>query len=179
MLEEIRDSLYTTAWFGLMTAVWFGWAQEEPPARGRTALIVGAVLGLAIAVGFGVLTALHWPEPTALTGRYGLFGIVVAAEVLLAGGGAAGFLLTGHGRWVAWWVALVVAVHFISLAWIFSGPSLVWLGIVEVVALAVVAVLVRSSTYPTSRWVGPVMGLTILAFAVVNGVAVLQRMASA
>lgn len=88
MLDTLRDSLYTTAWFGLMTSVWFGWAQEAPPARLRTALIAGSVVGLLIAVGFGVLAGLHWSEPTALDGRYGLFGLVVGVELLLAGGGA-------------------------------------------------------------------------------------------
>lgn len=74
MLDALRDSLYTTAWFGLMTAVWLGWAQEAPPGRLRKVLIAGSVVGLLMAVGFGVLTALHWSEPTALEERYGLFG---------------------------------------------------------------------------------------------------------
>ncbi len=81
MLDELRDSLYTTAWFGLMTMVWCGWAQEAPPARLRLALVVGAFL-------------------------------------------------------------------------------------------------VRN-TEPTSSWVGPVMGLTILLYAVVNGAVSLQRLLTA
>ncbi len=182
MLEELRDSLYTTAWFGLMTAVWFGWAQEAPPAWLRTKLIAGSVVGLVIAVVFGVLTGLHWSEPTALEGRYARFGIVVGAEFALAGVGAAILLLTGRGRWTAWWVGLVVAAHFISLAWIFGGPSLAWLGIVEVAALIVGALWFRSARagngLTTSTWVGPLMGLSILAYAVVNGVVTLQWLAS-
>ena len=83
-----RDSLYTTAWFGLMSVVWFGWAQESPPERLRTPLIVGSVVGLAVTITFGVLTALNWSEPTALEGRYPMFGIVVGAEFALAGAGA-------------------------------------------------------------------------------------------
>lgn len=178
MLDELRDSLYATAWFGLMTAVWLGWAQEAPLPRLRPALVVGSVIGLLILIGFGVLTGLHWSEPTALTGRYELFGIVVGAEVVLAGGGAAALLLTGQGRWVAWWVALVVAVHFVSLTWIFRGPSLAWLGAVDVVSLAIGALLTRAAGSPTSTWVGPVMGLTILTYALVNGAVTLQRLGS-
>ena len=168
-----RDLLYTTAWFGLMAAVWFGWAQEAPLAKLRRPLIVGAVIGLATAIGFGVLTALNWGEPTALEGHYGRFGAIVAAEFVLAGVGAAALSLKGHGRWTAWWVALVVAVHFMSLAWVLGGPSLVVLGLVEVVALVAVALLVRGGTVPTSRWVGPVMGLTLIVYACGSAVSVL------
>lgn len=94
--------------------------------------------------------------------------------------------MTGEGRWAAWWVALVVAVHFVSLAWLFRGPSLAWLGAVEVVTLGVGAFLIKRTHLdsapprrdgPTSAWVGPMMGLTILAHAVVNGVVTLQRLA--
>lgn len=187
MLDELRDSLYTTAWFGLMTTVWFGWAQEAPVARLKIPLIVGSVVAVLVAVGFGVLTVLHWSDPTALEGRYERFGIVVGAEVVLAGAGAAALLLTGHGRWVAWWVALVVALHFVSLAWIFGGQSLAWLGVVEVLLLLVGALLVRGARAgstpvwwdgPSSAWVGPIMGLTILVYAVVNAGVTLQRLTS-
>ncbi len=186
MLDALRDSLYTTAWFGLMTAVWLGWAQEAPPVRLRKVLIAGSIVGLLIAAGFGALTAVHWSDPTALDERYGLFGIIVGVEFALAGVGAAVLVMTGKGRWAAWWVALVVAVHFVSLALLFRGPSLAWLGAVEVVALGVGAFVIKTTHLdsaptlrdgPTSAWVGPVMGLTILAYAVVNGVVTLQRLA--
>lgn len=187
MLDELRDSLYTTAWFGLMTSVWLGWAQEAPRPRFRPALIAGSVVGLLIAVGFGVVTGLNWSGPTALEGRYAVFGIVVGAEFLLAGAGAGGLMFLGHPRWVAWWVAVVVAAHFASLAWIFGGPSLAWLSVIEVAALVSGAVLSRTARVEsdglftggtTSTWVGPLMGLTILAYAVVNGVVSLQRLAA-
>ncbi len=174
-----RDSMFTTAWFGLMSLVWFGWAQEAPPERLRTPLISGSVLGLAVTIGFGVITALHWSEPTALEGRYTWFGIIVGAEFALAGAGAAALATTGHERWVAWWVALVVAVHLLTLAWIFHGPSLVVLGCVQVAALAIVAVLIRGGSDPSSRWVGPLMGGTFVLFALVNGALVVRRRADA
>lgn len=175
----IRDALYTTAWFGLMAMVWFGWAQESPPRALRVPLIVGSVIGVVLAIGFGVVTAIHWGNPTALEGRYEIFGIIVGAEVVLAGVGAAAFGLTGHGRWMAWWVAVVVAVHFASLAWVLDGPWLAVLGAIQLVALIVLVPLMRGSAVPTSRWVGPVMGLTLLVYAVLSGVAVLRRLADA
>lgn len=155
MLAEVRDSLFTVAWFGLMTSVWLGWAQESPVARLRVPLVVGAGTGIALAVGFGVLTGLHWSDPTALEGRYAIFGVVVAAEVVLAGAGASALVSTGRARWTAWRVALVVAVHFVGLAWVFRGPSLAVLGAAEVVALAVGVRVARGITAPSSRWVGP------------------------
>lgn len=174
---QLRDLLYTTAWFGLMSMVWFGWAQEEPLARSRPKLIAGSVVGVLIALGFGVLTAVHWQDPTSLEGHYPTFGIIVGAEFVLAGVGAAALGLTGNGRWTAWWVALVVAVHLVSLASLLHGPSLVLLGIIQVIALIVVAVLSRAGTYPTSRFVGPIMGSTFLAYSLISGVVVVLRLA--
>lgn len=175
----LRDALYTTAWFGLMSMVWFGWAQEAPPRSLRVAMIVGSVLGVALAIGFGVLTAVHWGNPTALEGHYETFGIVVGAEVAVAGAGAAALGLTGHSRWMAWWVAVVVAAHFLSLAWLLHGPWLAVLGAAQLVALAVLVPVLHASSMPTSRWVGPLMGLTLLLYAVLSGVATLRRLTEA
>lgn len=173
----LRDALYTTAWFGLMTTVWFGWAQESPLDRLRKPLIVGSVVGGLVAIGFGVLTALHWQDPSALQGRYPLFGIVVGAEVVFAGFGALILARTGRGRWMAWWVALVVAVHFLSLAWLLNGLSLAALAGVQVVALVIAALRMRADSHPTSRFVGPIMGSTLLAYALASGVVTFLRMA--
>lgn len=139
MLAEFRDSLFTVAWFGLMTSVWLGWAQESPAARLRVPLIAGAVTGVALAAGFGLATGLHWSDPTSLDGQYPVFGVVVAVEVVLAGAGALILASTGHARWTAWWVALVVAAHFISLAWIFRGSSLAGLGVMQLGRVSVVS----------------------------------------
>ncbi len=179
MLAELRDLLYTVAWFGLMTSVWSGWAQESPADGLRLPLVVGAGLGIALAVGFGVLTALNWRRATALEGRYASFGIVVATELALASAGAGGLAATGHPHWIAWWVALVVAAHFVSLAWIFRGSSLAVLGATEVVVLGVGALLAQGGSTPTSRWVGPLMALTILLYALVGAVVALRRLRDA
>lgn len=170
-----RDSMFTTAWFGLMSLVWFGWAQEAPPEALRTPLVIGSVIGLAVTVGFGVLTALNWSRPTALQGRHTWFGIIVGTEFALAGAGAAALAMTGHEWWVAWWVAVVVALHLFTLAWVFHGPSLVILGGVQVVALTVGGAVTRAGSYPSSRWVGPIMGGTFLLFALVNGSLVVRH----
>ncbi|MFC7625129.1 hypothetical protein [Microlunatus sp. GCM10028923] len=176
MLEMLRDSAFTSAWFGLMAMVWFGWAQEAPPPRTKPLLIAGSVLGVLLAAGFGVYTGLHWGDPTALneTGRM-RFGIVVGIEVAAAGIGCLVFARLGARRWMAWWVAVVVALHFLSLAWIFGGWGLVLLGLVQVAGLAWLAYRIKGQEHPTSRWVGPLMGVTILLFGLVNGVVTLAR----
>lgn len=179
MLSEFRDLLYTVAWFGLMTSVWFGWAQESPAPRARVPLIVGSVIGVAIAIGFGILTGLNWDQATALEGRYGTFGVIVGAEVVLAGAGAAVLAAAGQPRWMAWWIAVVVAAHFVSLAWLLDGVSLAVLGALQLVALAIGAGLARDGEVPTSRWVGPLMGVSILTYAIVGAVVALRHLPAA
>src|SRR4051812_34942472 len=60
LTEFLRDQFFTTAWFGLMSFVWFGWAQEDPPRRWRVWLGAGSALGIGLAVAFGVLTSMNW-----------------------------------------------------------------------------------------------------------------------
>ncbi|MGW0809068.1 hypothetical protein [Nonomuraea sp. NPDC002799] len=78
LTEFLRDQCFTTAWFGLMSFVWFGWSQEDPPRRWRIWLGAGSVLGVGIAVAFGVLTAANWDQPSALAGKYAWFGVLAA-----------------------------------------------------------------------------------------------------
>ncbi|WP_201023183.1 hypothetical protein [Serinicoccus chungangensis] len=126
-----------------------------------------------LAVGFGIWTGLSWGEPTALEGRYAGFGIVVGAELLLAGAGVAVLAFRRQGRWMAWWVAVVVAAHFLSLSWIFGGWILTALGIVQLGGLIRMFGPLRRTEAPTSRVVGPWMGATIFGTALVLGVSAL------
>ncbi|WP_029138809.1 hypothetical protein [Nakamurella lactea] len=173
MLTEFsRDAVFTVAWFGLMTMVWFGWAQEDPPPRWRIWLGIGSVIGTAIAIGFGVATAANWDSPSALQGRYQWFGVLVAAEVLLAGGGCAWLAKTHRQRWMAWWVGLVVAVHFLPLAWLLDDASIAVIGALELVILVGLHRRLRSDTRTTSAQVGAAMGTSLLAYAVIAGLTV-------
>lgn len=83
--EFLRDTLFDTAWFGLMSVVWFGWAQERPPRGWPARLGVGSVLSLLLTFGFGILVALNWEAASAMSGREAWFGVLVGAEVVLAG----------------------------------------------------------------------------------------------
>ncbi|MGJ3507514.1 hypothetical protein [Enemella sp. A6] len=175
LTEFVRDHAFTIAWFGLMALVWFGWAQEDPP-RGRRAWIgAGSVLGLVLAGVFGFAVFRLWGQGTALAGRYHWFGILTGIEVLAAGVGCVLLWRWGRTRWMAWWVALVVAVHFLPLAWLLDDLSLALLGLIQVGGLLVLRSRLARDTAPTSRVVGPFMGLTLLVFAAVSVVLYLAR----
>ncbi|USX53961.1 hypothetical protein [Lentzea sp. HUAS12] len=168
LTEFVRDQCFTAAWFGLMAFVWFGWAQEDPSRRWRAWLGVGSVLGMGFAVAFGITTALNWDRPTALEGEYAWFGALVAAEVVAAGAGCLVLARRGASRWMAWWVAVVVAAHFLPLALLLNDPGVAVVGVVQLVALGAVVSRLRGSRAPTSRLAGPVMGATLLAGAVIS-----------
>lgn len=174
LTDFLRDALFTTAWFGLMTGVWLGWAQEAPLRRLRPWLVVGSVVGLALAVGFGIAVGMNWGSPSALDGKYQWFGVLVGVEWLAAGLGCGLLAQRKRERWMAWWVGLVVAVHFVPLAFLLSDLSIGVVGVLQVVALLVLLPRLRREDTPTSATVGPVMGYSLLAYALVTaGVVVL------
>lgn len=163
-----RDHAFTIAWFGLMALVWFGWAQEDPPRSRRWQLGAGSAVGLVLLGVFGYAVVRRWGEGTALEGRYAWFGVLVLAEVVLAGLGCLVLWRRRQLRWAAWWVAMVVALHFLPLAILLDDGSLSVLGVVQAVWLLVVQPRLRTQPGPTSRTVGPLMGSTLLAFALVS-----------
>ncbi|RKS10801.1 hypothetical protein DFP74_6583 [Nocardiopsis sp. Huas11] len=168
LTEYVRDHAFTVAWFGLMSMVWFGWGQEDPPGPWRWRLGVASVLGIALAGLFGVATALSWSGESALDGRYHWFGVLVGVEVIAAGLGCLLFARSGNGRWMAWWVAVIVASHFLPLAVLLDDVSIAAVGVVQGIALALLVPRLRRSEVTTSRYVGPVMGVVLLGFAAVS-----------
>lgn len=171
LTDFARDTLFSTAWFGLMAMVWFGWAQEDPPPAWRVRLAIGSCLGVLLAIGFGVLVALDWQQPTALEDRYAWFGVLVAVEVLVAGLGCWMLHRRGQGRWMAWSVAVVVAAHFVPLAWLLSDPSFAVLGLGLLAALLAIVPRLRTRLTTTSGPVGVLilMGGTLLSCAFISG----------
>jgi len=176
LTDFLRDALFTTAWFGLMTCVWLGWAQEDPPKRWRGWLGAGSGVGIALALGFGAWTGFNWRTDSSLDGRYEWFGLFVLAEVVLAGVGCWLLARRGRSRWMAWWVALVVAGHFIPLAWFLSDISIAVVGVVQLALLIGLVPRLRRSTGTTSALVGAVMGASLLTYAVVNAAILLPRL---
>jgi hypothetical protein len=173
--DFLRDQIVAIAWLALMSAAWFGWAQEDPKPRLRPLLGIGSVVGFLLAIAFGILVWRSWDEATALDGRYWVFGVIVLAEVVLIGGGC--FLLARQKRtrWYGWWIALCVALHLIPLAWVFEDWSYVVLAVVQVAGLLALRPALARGDYATSRWAAPLMGATFLAYAVVSAIIFLAR----
>lgn len=168
--EFIRDQLFTTAWFGMMTMVWFGWAQENPPKSWAWKLGVGSVIGVAIAGTFTVGLVKYWETASALEGNYQWFGLIVGIEVIVAAAGCFYLLRKDQSRWMAWWVAVVVAAHFASLAFLFGDISFVLLAVIELLALAAIFPAIKRSDVISSRLAGPTMGASLLFFAIVSAI---------
>lgn len=93
------------------------------------------------------------------------FGVLTLAEVVLAAVGAFVLWRRGKPRWTAWWIAFVVALHFMPLAFLLRDWSLIVLGVVQALALSALIPRLSRDENVSSRLVGPVMGVTLLLFA--------------
>lgn len=170
LTDFARDHAFTIAWFGLMAFVWFGWGQEDPPARWRGWLGAGSLLGLIFVGSFGVSVARLWNDGTALDGAYWSFGVVVLLEVLVAGAGCLLLRKRRQARWMAWWVALIVALHLIPLAFYFDDWAHAVLGVIQLAVLLLLVPRLRKTPEKTSRWVGPLMGASFLVSSAISAV---------
>ena len=164
--EFSRDAVATATVFGFFASAWFGWAQDEPPPAWRRWLIWGSILAMLTAVAGGVLTWRRWTDPTAFdddTSR--TFGIIVGIEFALAGLGAALLARRQRDDLIPAWVALVVGVHLIPLAWLLQYP-LVGVVAVLVTLVALLAVpLARARSLPVSAVTGVGAGWVLLVAA--------------
>lgn len=168
LTEFVRDQAFAIGWFGLMAFVWLGWAQEDPPKGARWVLGLGSLAGVAFAGVYLPQVFVNWDTASALDGRYHWYGLVVAAEVLVAAIGAVQLVRRDRTRWVAWWVAMVVAIHFLTLAPLLDDPALAVLGVIQAIGLVGLLIRLRGVDGVTSRLVGPWMGATFLAFAALS-----------
>lgn len=169
------DHAFGIAWFGLMAMVWFGWAQEDPPPPWRWRLGVGSVLGLAFTGVFLSRYIALRNEPSALEGQYHWFGVLVGTEVVVAVIGALFLWRTGRTRWQCWWVAMVVAVHFVPMMVLLDDLAYLFLATVQTAGLLFLFPILSRREQPTSRLVGPFMGVTLLLFAAVSTALYLTR----
>lgn len=166
-LMMIRDLAVTAAVFGVAGVAWFGWGQEDPPPRWRLLLGVGSGLGLLLAIVGGLLTWRHWGPESVFADQSvrRTFGIICGIELGLAGLGGAVLGLTKRSRWVAPWIAFVVGVHFVPLAFIFNDAGLLVLAVLVVAAAVVAVVWHRRSGVTPSAVTGLVAGASLVLFA--------------
>lgn len=159
----------TAVIFGFFASVWFGWAQEAPPARWRPWLTTASIVSLVTAAGGGLLSWRHWNDGTAYDRDTSItFGIILAIEFGIAGLGAAMLAIAKRRQLTSAWIALVVGVHFFPLAWLISYPLLYLVAsLVTVAALAAVPVARRTSA-PVSLVTGVATGAILLVSALVS-----------
>jgi hypothetical protein len=164
----VRDIAVTAAVFGVAAFVWFGWAQEAPPARWRVPLAAGSGLGLVLAVIGVLLTWQHWGPESALAAGEArrTFGIVCGIEFGLAGLGAGLLGAWKRPQWIATWIAFVVGIHFIPLAFIFDDPAQLGLAALIVTAAGLSVVVHRRTAITASAVVGLGSGAALLVYAV-------------
>lgn len=106
---------------------------------------------------------------------FGLIAVVrfdafVAAELVAPGAGCWALHRRGANRWFAWSVALVVAAHFIPLAFLMEDFSLAAVGGLLLVGLVLLKPRLRSIT-GTSTLVGMPMGSGLLTASLIAGLA--------
>lgn len=126
-----QEAAVVVSIYGIASALWFGWAQERPPAGARWWLGGGAFLGLLLAAFGGYQSWLLADTGSAPDegNRMVLFNIIVGVEF---GVGLLGVIIlwaAGRREYAAPWILLVVGVHFLPLAPIFDSPSMYVMGV--------------------------------------------------
>jgi hypothetical protein len=115
-------------WVFVVLLVWAG----RPP--GLLLLAVLVAVGLALASVWRFLAAARAPNPddaeAARKGRASgvVFGVIFGVEGALIGVGAAVLSGLGLGLLIPFFTALVVGLHFLPLARVFSVPLYAWTG---------------------------------------------------
>src|SRR5215469_6484798 len=122
------DRAVTALILGFAAMMWFGWGQAEPPGSWRIGLTVGTFASIAVAGAGGARafalrgSGLAMADPLVRR-RYWL---VVGPEFAACGIGAGILAATGHPAYIAPWILLVVGIHFLPLARVFSTSELTW-----------------------------------------------------
>jgi len=162
-----QDLAVTAAIFGVAAFVWFGWAQEAPPARWRLPLGLGSALGLLLAVVGALLAWQNWGLGTVFADPQvrRAFGIVCGVEFGSAGLGAAALALTKRAKWTASWIAFVVGAHFVPLAPILGDPGLIVLAVLVVLAAGLSVLLHRRTGIAPSAVAGLGAGIALVIFS--------------
>lgn len=171
----IRDTAVMAAIFGFAAAMWLGWALEAPPRSWRLWLGLGAGLGALLAIGGGLLAWQNWGPESALAaeGARRTFGIVAGIEFGLAGLGAAVLGLTKRAEWINPWIALIVGLHFVPLAYLFHDLWLFGLAAIMVLGAGAAVWQHRRSGTAPSAVSGAISGVGLLAYAVRDVILVL------
>jgi len=152
---------------GYFAAMWFGWAQADPPSWLVAPLTVASVLAVGLAVVGVVVTIRAHGQRTPLRNPAvrRTYLIIVGVEFATLGAGAGLLAATGLSRWICVWVCAGVGLHFLPLSRALGRLLLVPLGLL-VTAVAIAALIVGLMTTVTpSTITGVGAGLCLLVAA--------------
>jgi hypothetical protein len=126
---DLRGALVAISIEGIFGALWALWGSSVLPAPYSVIVaLIGVVAGLWLMVGSIriVRTLTDEPAPGSMVTNW-RYRLIVVAEALLIVVGAVVLNLTRNGQYLAPWAALVVGLHFLLFARIFS-PRFALLG---------------------------------------------------
>jgi hypothetical protein len=149
---------------GFFGAMWFGWAQNEPPDWLVPVLVVGTVLCVALAVG-GAVVAWRSPDdssPMADPRVRRQYGITVGIEFAVIFVGAALLGALDGQQYIAAWIAAVVGIHFVPLGRFFGERLLQISGVLITVVALVAAIVAATQDVDSSTVAGAGTGLLLL-----------------
>ncbi|GLY64718.1 hypothetical protein [Amycolatopsis taiwanensis] len=163
-----RDLSVNAAVLGVAATVWFGWAQEAPPAGWSLPLGIGSGTGVLIAVLAGVSAWRSWRSGSAMADASGrrTYNWAVGAEVVAIAVGVVALALIGQSAYLAPWILFVVGTHFVPLGDLFVIRSLKLAGVLLAVVSAVAVVVGLMWTVTPSAVAGGAGGVVLVAFAI-------------
>jgi len=174
-VHYLRDGVFILGWFSLLGAVWFWWASEAPPRRARPWRGVGLALSVLGALVGGFYTWRFWTTRSMLDGRVEVFGLVLAATIVVAVVTWVVLARTGREASIPLSVAVVVALHFVPLGYLLGDWGLVVLALGQIVLTVLASRFAKRRELAPSYPIGVVMGVSLLGSAVVAAVLWLPR----
>lgn len=169
-MDYVRDHSMMVVFFGFFSMVWYGWAQENPPAEWRKYIgIATAVSTLLLLLGI-YLSIKNWDKATALANPSSMtnYFIFLILEFLIAGIGVFLLFRMGLKEYAAPWVCFIVGVHFFGLKFVFDDFSLHILGLLLVIISISSLFVAKKYGVANSLVTGVTAGTTLNLFVLYN-----------
>jgi hypothetical protein len=164
-----RDAAAAGAILAFFATAWYGWALEAPPTTWRSWIFTGLAASWAgVALGVAV-TWINWNTGTVFDSSTSpIFGLIVGIEFSVSAIGAWILKRRSQEELIPPWIALVVGVHFVPLAYILGIPVLYLLAALISVLAVVSFVVARANALTTSSVTGVMIGSGLLGGAVMS-----------
>lgn len=166
--EFIRDYAMYAAIFGLLSFIWFIWAQERPRQAWRKYLWIGSGLALVVSLVGIFLSVTNWDAATSLRDAGVLSMYLTVFFTLLVIGVIVSIILSRNNKrdLIAPWVTFLVGVQFNWLVRVFNDFGLYLLGFLIVAVALLAPHFARRWNVASSAVTGIGAGAVMLLFAV-------------